>query len=180
MYNNDYENIVKLYLRKHQDWKIYLENLRKRMVDLRAKLQLQEAPKTTHFGYNGGGSGGWVKPSPEEAACIRNEEARETLLRLEDEYLTYKPAVEIMDKCIKELSGIQQEIIEHRSIRREQWCSVAMRVNLSESACRDIFRKAVKRLTGMYFGPEAAPEQGSLFLPGGKIFMSVHNGKKIN
>lgn len=64
MYNNDYENLIKGYLRQHQDWKTYTENLLKRMVDLRARLRLQAAPKTTHFGYEGGGSGGWVNPAP--------------------------------------------------------------------------------------------------------------------
>ena len=178
MYNNDYENLIKGYLRQHQDWKTYTDNLLKRMIDLRARLRLQAAPKTTHCGYEGGGSGGWVKPSPEEAACIRKEEDEALLLRLQKEYLKYKPVVESMDTCLDQLSGTQRDIVEHRSIQGEQWSSVSMRVNLSESACRAIFRKAVKRLTGMYFGPKAAPEQGSLFLPGGKVFMSVDKSTK--
>ncbi|WP_432642901.1 hypothetical protein [Acidaminococcus sp.] len=178
MYNNDYEKIIKSYLRNHRDWKAYTENLRSRMVDLRAKMQLDAVPKTTRFGYDGGGSGGWVKPSPEEAACIRKENNEAMLLRMEDEYLKYHPVVESMERFLDQLSGIQREIVEHRSIQGEQWSSVAMRVNLSESACRAIFRKAIKRLTGMYFGPKAAPEQGSLFLPGGQIFMSVDKSRK--
>ncbi len=179
MYNNDYERTIKWYLRSLMEWKGYVENLRKRMVYLRARLKLNAAPKTTHYGYNGGGSGGWNKPSPEEDACIKKEEAEALLLKWEDEYLKYKGVVESLEDDMEFLPDAQKEIIAYRCFERAGWDSIAIRTNRSNSACRAIFRKGVKALTRMYFGEKGSAKQGSLFLPCGEVDKNVDISDKM-
>ena len=178
MYNNDYEKLIKSYLRNYIQWSTYTENLKRRIEDIEARMRLPAAPKTTRFTYDRGGSGGWDKPSPEEAHCIKREEDEALIIKLKKEYLSYRPVIECIDACLDQLTATERDVVEKKGIDNESWAAVAQRNNMSESSCRLCFRRAVKKMTGMYFGPKAYPEEGSLFLPGGNIYISLDNEKK--
>lgn len=173
VYNNDYESLMRNYLRQLGQMEGYCETLKARIVSIEVRIRLAAAPKTTHFEYSGGGSGGWNKPSEEEAAAIRKEDNEALLLKLRSEYFKYKVVVDCIHKCVEALPGIEREIIKHRDIDGEKWEAVALRCNVSKSSCTLYHRRAIKKLTGMYFGPKAYPEQGSLFLKGGNVYMPL-------
>nr|DAU96192.1 MAG TPA: Protein of unknown function (DUF722) [Caudoviricetes sp.] len=177
MYNNDYENIIKKYLRNYITWRTYLDNLQIRIEDLASRLKLEAAPKCTKFEFTGGG--GWETLSPEEAAAIQHEKDEAVLKRLKSDFSQYNSVIKCLDKCIGELNQVEQDVINQRGINGENWAAVSMRNSMSESNCRACFKRAVRKITGMYFGPAAYPEQGSLFLPGGNLYISLQD-KKIN
>ena len=58
MHNNDYENAIKIYLRRYLEWKRHLDHLQQRIEELDAMIRMEAAPKTTRYEYTGGGSGG--------------------------------------------------------------------------------------------------------------------------
>lgn len=166
MYNNDYERTIKYYLRMYSEWKVYCENLQRRMDDINARLKLTAAPKTTKYEFTSGSGGGWDKLSPEEAAVIKRDEDRAMLQNLCAEHQKYRTVLDCIDDCLQQLSPDEKDVVDYRGIRGDSWLSVSMRTNRSESACRAHFRRGIRKMTGMYFGPKAYPEQGSLFLPG--------------
>ncbi|MEE3381697.1 MAG: anti-CBASS Acb1 family protein [Succiniclasticum sp.] len=95
------------------------------------------------------------------------------------EYDKYRTVLHCIAQCLEHLPPTEKEVVTYRGIQGESWGSIADRTNMSESSCRSYFRRGVRRMTGMYFGPKAYPEQGSLFLPGdykGLLVLDRWNG----
>lgn len=173
MHNNDYENVIKNYLRRFLEWERHLDHLKQRIDELEAMLQLEAAPKTTKYEYTGGGSGGWDKPSTEEAETFRKEKMQYELQWKKGEYRKLQRMMRTLQEDMDALPDAEREIIQFRFVQGESWESVAQRVNRSNSCCRSIGRKAIDAMTRMYFGDDSCPRQGSVFLPCGQVDKNV-------
>lgn len=178
MHNNDYENAIKIYLRRYLEWKRHLDHLQQRIEELDAMIRLEAVPKTTRYEYTGGGSGGWEKPSTEEAECMRKEKMREDIKGKRAEHEKLEKRLQALEEDMDALPDAEREILQFRFVQGESWDSVAARVNRSNSCCRSIGRKAIESMTRMYFGDDSVPKQGSVFLPCGQVDKNVDNCAK--
>ena len=65
IYYNSYELDLKHQLQHYVEWKVFVENQKEVLNNLRMEISLEPVPKTTKFCFDAGG-GGWDKPSQEE------------------------------------------------------------------------------------------------------------------
>lgn len=158
IYYNDYEQTIMTYLRKYTDWKVYLENLQEKISDLESSLALEPAPKTSQFrdtpppsGFDAGG--------PQEAAVERREADLERLRKMKQDYHTLAPLLKRLDRSMDALDGVERSMVIQHGIHRLPWKNVALAEGCDESYCRRKWRDGVHRLSGMMFGPKAAPVQ---------------------
>ncbi len=153
MFNSDYNVVVKNYLRKKRDWEVYCENLKTEMDELQALLDTEPAPKGTKFEYEGGGSGGWDKPSQEEAAAMQREADSSKLQRKRKEYTKMKSVLIRLDRSIDALAEFDRQVVIRHGVNGEGWKEVAD--GGSESFCRRRFAASLGQMVIMLFGDKA-------------------------
>ena len=73
MYYNDYENAVRNYLYRYNEFVARQQVLSVQIEDLKKQLMLNPAPKTTKYRFDVAGGGGWDKPSIEQVALEQKE-----------------------------------------------------------------------------------------------------------
>ena len=163
MYYNEWENIIRDRLRNYNIWTARVNTLEAQIREIAGQLRLEAAPKTTKFGYDSFG-GGWDKPSPEEVAYQQKEFLESRLQRLKAEYQKKKAVLKALDDHMDALEGAERQMIRLRGINHQQWKQIALDTCHDESWCRRKFRDGLRKMTGMEYGPKAAPTQTRLNL----------------
>lgn len=159
MYYNDYENAVRNYLHRYNEFVVRKQILSDRMKDLQKQLMLKPAPKTTQYRFDAVGGGGWDKPSSEQVALEQKEMLLQKYNEFSTEYNELINLLQALGQGLQILSGIQYEIVKSRGINHEPWEKVKRETHHDESYCRREFRKALRILAGVIFGPDIHPYQ---------------------
>ncbi len=161
MYYNDYEWAVIGYLQHYSDWKTFQHNAEIEIKALEANIALDPAPKTSQF-RDTPPIGGFESGGPQEAIY---EQKEDNLLRLKN-LRTEKNKIDSMltriDNSLEALDGPTRNMVIQRGVYRFSWKAIAHREGYDESYCRKKWRDGIHRISGMLFGPKAAPVQTNL------------------
>ena len=80
------------------------------------------------------------------------------------EYQKKKAVLKALDDHMDALEGAERQMIRLRGINHQQWKQIALDTCHDESWCRRKFRDGLRKMTGMEYGPKAAPTQTRLNL----------------
>lgn len=161
-----YRKRIKYCLESSYEIQANLEILKEEIIQDTAALHQPPAPKTTHFGTEPGGSG--RNASPEEAFCLRKEEAERRLDVKRRRYYDQQQLLSRVEKGLSMMPGDYAKILKWKSgykSRRMTWNQIAHRLNCGDASYyRRRYSEALDILTGIVYGVEAAPIQGILDL----------------
>lgn len=161
-----YRRRIKYTLESSYELQVNLELLKDEIVQDMAALQVPPGPKTIKFGPESEGGSSNRNQSPEEAFCLRKEEALRRLETKKARYYSQKLLLERVDKGLQRMPGNCAKILRWKSgykSRRLTWHQIANRLGEADTSyCRRRYAEALDILTGIVYGAEACPVQGVL------------------
>jgi hypothetical protein len=166
IYYNSYELDLKHQLQHYVEWKVFVENQKEVLNNLRMEISLEPVLKTTKFGFDAGG-GGWDKPSQEEMYVSQKDEKEHRYQVKLMQVKQLESQIRILDNCLEALTGTEAQIVKDRFIYGKKWEAVAIGAGCNEKTCRDKAHRAISKMSRMVYA-EAGPSQTNLkFFPMG-------------
>lgn len=163
-----YRKRIKYTLESSYELQVNLELLREEILQDMAALQVPPGPKTIKFGPESEGGSSNRNQSPEEAFCLKKEEALHRLEMKKERYYSQRLLLDRVNKGLQRMPGDFAKILRWKSgykSRRMTWHQIANRLGEEDpSYCRRKYSKALDILTGIVYGAEASPIQGVLEL----------------
>ncbi len=160
MHHNDYTVIVINYLRRYNQFKKYVENVRADIDDYKKQLSVTAAPKVTSL--SGSGENNRENISQEEREYIKKEELEVKIQHLQQDIEKIEPVLKRLSRSLEALNNIDRNIVVRRMIYNESWRTIASDNVVSEGFCRRRLPKIIEMLASMMFGPKAIPVQTEL------------------
>lgn len=161
-----YRKRIKYTLESNYELQVNLELLKEEIVQDMAALQVPPGPKTIKFGPESEGGSSNRNQSPEEAFCLKKEEALHRLEMKKERYHSQRLLLERVDKGLQRMPGDCAKILRWKSgykCRRMTWSQIAHRLGENDdSYCRRRYSEALDMLTGIVYGVDASPVQGVL------------------
>lgn len=161
-----YRKRIKYTLESNYELQVNLELLKEEIVQDMAALQVPPGPKTIKFGPESEGGSSNRNQSPEEAFCLKKEEALHRMEMKKERYHSQRLLLDRVDKGLQRMPGDCAKILRWKSgykSRRLTWHQIANRLGEDDiSYCRRRYSEALDMLTGIVYGVNASPVQGVL------------------
>lgn len=163
MTQKNYESIVvDGYLRKYNIYKRRLKQISDEYKDI--ALQIEACYSVRAMKYDGSPSGGFSELIGSEVAAFRLEKLHDRLEYLRSEQKNITAMINRVDSAIELLPDTERQIIKHKYIKNESWWATSMECNYSESQCRRLGKRAVKKIAQMIFWNKMDNAEGTLFI----------------
>ena len=162
MYHNDYVVSIREYLRRYNEFAVYMANIQEEIKECQSKMQMAAAPKIPVLSPSGGCGGSGELHSPQEQAYFQKEELCTRIHQLQIDLSHIEPLMKRLNRSLDALTASDRQIIQARFIDGQSWENTARCANCSIGFCRKRANKVLEILAGMMFGPGAIPVQTSL------------------
>ena len=167
MYHNDYVVSIREYLRRYNEFAVYMANIQEEIKECQSQMQMATSPKISVLSPSGGCGGSGELHSPQEQAYFQKEELNARIIKLHTDLNHIEPLMKRLNRSLDALTASDRQIIQARFIDGQSWENTARCANCSIGFCRKRANKILEILAGMMFGPGAIPVQTSLvFLTG--------------
>ena len=167
MYHNDYVVSIREYLRRYNEFAVYMANIQEEIKECQSKTQMAAVPKIPVLSPAGGCGGSGELHSPQEQAYFQKEELNARIIKLQTDLSHIEPLMKRLNRSLDALTASDRQIIQARFIDGQSWENTARCANCSIGFCRKRANKILEILAGMMFGPGAIPVQSALvFLTG--------------
>ena len=167
MYHNDYVVSIREYLRRYNEFAVYMANIQEEIKECQSKMQMAAVPKIPVLSPAGGCGGSGELHSPQEQAYFEKEELCARIHQLQTDLSHIEPLMKRLNRSLDALTASDRQIIQARFIDGQSWENTARCANCSIGFCRKRANKVLEILAGMMFGPGAIPVQSALvFLTG--------------
>ena len=167
MYHNDYVVSIREYLRRYNEFAVYMANIQEEIKECKNQMQMDAVPKIPVLSLSGGCGGSGEPHSPQEQAYFQKEDLNARIHQLHTDLNRIEPLMKRLNRSLDALTASDRQIIQARFIDGQSWENTARCANCSIGFCRKRANKILEILAGMMFGPGAVPVQTSLvFLTG--------------
>lgn len=162
MYHNDYVASIRGYLRRYNEFAVYMANIQEEIKECKNQMQMAAAPKIPVLSPSGGCGGSGELHSPQEQAYFQKEELNARIIKLHTDLNHIEPLMKRLNRSLDALTASDRQIIQARFIDGQSWENTARCANCSIGYCRKRANRALEILADMMFGPGAIPVQSSL------------------
>lgn len=159
---NDYIQTTREYLRRYNEFKTTLANLKEELTEGEAELTASPAAGIARYGEDPGG--GMPELNGVEAGAARLMMVTKRVNDLRDEISRLEKMTSRIDRALEVLEKPERGLIEEYYIERRAWADIARDNFVSERWIKTRGFKALKKVAGMLFGRVADPGEKRKFV----------------